>query len=337
MLMQAGELPLRSFLEPVPELNDPTVREIVINRPGEIGIERSTGDRAREGGWTWREVPQFTLDRLDQIGILAGWALSKDLDAGNPICMTTLPDGQRCTIVRSPAVSRDTMSITIRNPSHDKRTVFDPDFDALMRAATTGTKGRGKADETLLALYRAKAWPEFFSLAVKSHKTIAATGTTGSGKTTFLKRLMREIEAFERLITIEDTDEFGTLPQRNRVSMFFGSANVTAEKAVEASLRMRPDRVAMQELRGAEAWAYIRLLAAGHPGGLTTWHAEDGDAFTPLALMAKQSEAGRNIPDDKLMTILRSFIDIVAYCKRDESGFSVPSVWFRAAEEEGAQ
>ena len=165
MLMQAGELPLRSFLEPVPELNDPTVREIVINRPGEIGIERSTG-------WTWREVPQFTLDRLDQIGILAGWALSKDLDADNPICMTTLPDGQRCTIVRSPAVSRDTVSITIRNPSQDKRTVFDPDFDALMRAATTGTKGRGKADETLLALYRAKAWPEFFSLAVKSQRRL---------------------------------------------------------------------------------------------------------------------------------------------------------------------
>jgi type IV secretion system protein VirB11 len=107
---------------------------------------------------------------------------------------------------------------------------------------------------------------------------------------------------------------------------------VTAEQAVEASLRMRPDRVAMQELRGAEAFAYIRLLAAGHPGGLTTWHAEDGDPFTPLALMAKQSEAGRNIPDEKLLIILRRFIDIVAFCKRDENGFSVPSVWYRDAE-----
>ena len=82
---------------------------------------------------------------------------------------------------------------------------------------------------------------------------------------------------------------------------------------------MRPDRVAMQELRGAEAFAYLRLLAAGHPGGLTTWHAEEGDPFTPLALMAKTSEAGRNIPDDKLLAILRSLIDIVAFCRRDRA------------------
>ena len=118
---------------------------------------------------------------------------------------------------------------------------------------------------------------------------------------------------------------------RNRVSLFYGSANVSAENAVEASLRMRPDRVAMQELRGAEAFAYLRLLAAGHPGGLTTWHAEEGDPFTPLALMAKTSEAGRNIPDDKLLAILRSLIDIVAFCRRDARGFSVPSVYYRAA------
>ena len=148
-------------------------------------------------------------------------------------------------------------------------------------------------------------------------KTIAATGSTGSGKTSLLRRLMQEIPAEERLVTIEDTDEFGPLPLRNRVSLFYGSANVSAENAVEASLRMRPDRVAMQELRGAEAFAYLRLLAAGHPGGLTTWHAEEGDPFTPLALMAKTSEAGRNIPDDKLLAILRGLIDIVAFCRRD--------------------
>ena len=326
-MMRPGERPLRAFLHPIADvLADPTMREVVINTPGEIGIERDTG-------WTWRSVPEFTFERLDQIGILAGWMLSKDLDAETPICMTTLPDGQRCTICRPPVVPSGTLSITIRNPSKDTRTVFDPDFSALMAAATAGPTGRSETDEKLLALYRAKAWPEFFSLAVKSHKTIAATGSTGSGKTTLLKRLMREIPEGERLITIEDTEEFGVLPQRNRVSMLYGSAQVTAEKAVEASLRMRPDRVAMQELRGAEAFAYIRLLAAGHPGGLTTWHAEDGDPFTPLALMAKTSEAGRNIPDGKLLTILRRFIDVVAFCKRDDKGFSVPSVWFREAED----
>jgi type IV secretion system protein VirB11 len=190
----------------------------------------------------------------------------------------------------------------------------------------------GDADAELLALYQAQDWPAFFALAVKAKKTIAATGSTGSGKTSLLRRLMQEIPGEERLVTIEDTDEFGPLPLRNRVSMFYGSANVSAENAVEASLRMRPDRVAMQELRGAEAFAYLRLLAAGHPGGLTTWHAEEGDPFTPLALMAKTSAAGRNIPDDKLAVILRSLIDVIAFCRRDARGFSVPSVYYRAAE-----
>lgn len=212
--------------------------------------------------------------------------------------------------------------------------MFDDDYQTLLSAATVGSVGRSATDQRLSNLYHAKNWPEFSSLAVKSHKTIAATGSTGSGKTSLLRRLMREIPSGERIVTVEDTNEFGKLHIRNRVSTFYGSDSVTAEDAIEACLRMRPDRVAMQELRGKEAYAYIRLLAAGHPGGLTTWHAEDGDPFTPLALMAKTSDAGRAIPDEKLLLILRRFIDIVFYCKRDENGFSVPSVWFRDAEDD---
>ena len=190
----------------------------------------------------------------------------------------------------------------------------------------------GDADAELLALYQAQDWPAFFALAVKAKKTIAATGSTGSGKTSLLRRLMQEIPGEERLVTIEDTDEFGTAAiAQPRVDVLRVGERLGRECG-RSSLRMRPDRVAMQELRGAEAFAYLRLLAAGHPGGLTTWHAEEGDPFTPLALMAKTSEAGRNIPDDKLLAILKSLIDIVAFCRRDARGFSVPSVYYRAAE-----
>ena len=246
--------------------------------------------------------------------------------------MTTLPDGQRCTLCRPPVTAPGTISVTIRIPSKTVHRVRDPDFGDLMRQAANRPDEHSDADTELVALYQAQDWPAFFALAVKAKKTIAATGSTGSGKTSLLRRLMQEIPGDERLVTIEDTDEFGPLPLRNRVSMFYGSANVSAEDAVEASLRMRPDRVAMQELRGAEAFAYLRLLAAGHPGGLTTWHAEEGDPFTPLALMAKTSEAGRNIPDDKLLAILRNLIDIVAFCRRDTHKFLAPSVYYRAAE-----
>jgi len=324
--MRNGETTLRHLLAPVQDvLDDPATTEIVVQRPSEVGIEQY-------GQWSWRRVQAFDFRRLDAIGLLAGSLLSKPFDPASPICMTTLPDGQRCTLIRPPVTAPGTISVTIRIPSKAVHTVRDPDFGVLMREAATRPVGNSDADAELLALYRAKDWPAFFALAVKVHKTIAATGSTGSGKTSLLRRLMQEIPGEERLVTIEDTDEFGPLPLRNRVSMFYGSANVSAENAVEASLRMRPDRVAMQELRGAEAFAYIRLLAAGHPGGLTTWHAEEGDPFTPLALMAKASAAGRNIPDDKLLVILRNLIDIVAFCRRDARGFSVPSVYYRAAD-----
>jgi type IV secretion system protein VirB11 len=324
--MRNGETTLRHLLAPIQDvLDDPATTEIVMQRPGEVGIEQHRQ-------WSWRRAEAFDFRRLDAIGLLAGSLLSKPFDPASPICMTTLPDGQRCTLCRPPVTAPGTISITIRIPSKAVHTVRDPDFGDLMREAANQPVGHSDADAELLALYHARDWPAFFALAVKAHKTIAATGSTGSGKTSLLRRLMQEIPAEERLVTIEDTDEFGPLPLRNRVSLFYGSANVSAESAVEASLRLRPDRVAMQELRGAEAFAYLRLLAAGHPGGLTTWHAEEGDPFTPLALMAKTSAAGRNIPDDKLLAILKSLIDIVAFCRRDARGFSVPSVYYRAAE-----
>ena len=311
-------------------LDDPDTTEVVVQRPGEIGIEQ-------HGEWSWRNVEAFDFQRLDAVGLLAGSLLSKPFDPAHPICMTTLPDGQRCTLCRPPVTAPGTISVTIRIPSKAVHRVRDPDFGDLMREAAIPAfagrpEGHGDDDTELLGLYHAKDWPAFFALAVKTKKTIAATGSTGSGKTSLLRRLMQEIPGDERLVTIEDTDEFGPLPLRNRVSMFYGSANVSAENAVEASLRMRPDRVAMQELRGAEAFAYLRLLAAGHPGGLTTWHAEEDDPFTSRALMAKTREAGRTIPDDQLAVILRGLIDIVAFCRRDARGFSVPSVYYRAAE-----
>lgn len=326
-MIRNGENTLRHLLGPIQGmLEDASVTEVVCQQPREVGVERN-------GKWTWHNV-DLDFMRLDAIGILAGSLLSKPFDPGHPITFTTLPDGQRCTLCRPPVTLPGTISMTIRIPSKEVRTVHDADFMDLVRTAETKNPGREQVDDDLLALYEAKDWSEFFSLAVISRKTIVATGAVGSGKTTLLKRLMQEIPTGERLVTIEDTDEFGSLANhRNRVSLFHGSSGITAEMLVECSLRQRPDRILMQELRaGAEAMAYLRAIASGHPGGLTTFHAEDGDPWTPLSIMVKTSEAGRNIPDDKLSLILKSLIDIVVFCKRDERGYRIPSVWFSLAE-----
>ncbi|MGH7096645.1 MAG: P-type DNA transfer ATPase VirB11 [Stellaceae bacterium] len=321
-----GTTTLNYLLRPVDALmGAPQVTEIVCQQPGEVGFEQA-------GKWHWRDVPEFDYRRLDAIGLLAGSLLSKRFDPAAPICLTTLPGGQRASIVRPPAVAPGTISLTIRIPSKQVHTVHDAGFADLMREAETRMDRVDPVDAELLRLYRAEDWRAFFSLAVKARKTIAATGATGSGKTTLLRRLGREIPREERLVTIEDTAEFGDLPIRNRVSLFYGAAGVTAEEAVETSLRLRPDRIMLQELRGAEAFAFLRALAAGHPGSLSTWHSSEGEWWVPLSLMAKQHPAGREIPDEKLDRIVRSLIDIVAHCVRDQNGFRISSVYFRAAE-----
>lgn len=323
-----GTSSLELMLVPITEpLADPDVTEIVLNRPGEVGIER-------EGAWHWIDVPEFTFDRLDAIGILAGFALSKEFGPADPICLTTLPGGQRFTACRPPATASGLISFTIRVPSRVTSRVADDDFRGLLREANSGHSRHAQMDAELIRLYRAKDWPAFFRLAVQARKTIGVTGRVGSGKTHVTRRLLREIPVHERIVTIEDTDEFGPLPDhRNRVALFYGAAGVTAQQCAETSLRMRPDRVAMQELRGAELWAFLRVLASGH-GGLTTWHSEAGAdaAFAALAKMSRSSAEASTYSDSELQQIFRGLINVIAWCSRDSEGFSVPYVWFRAAE-----
>lgn len=325
--MLDGERPLRAYLQPIRGfLDDPGVTEVVVNRPGEVGVEK-------RGQWSFHEIPPLTLDRLDQMGILACYALGRDFDGEHPIGLSSLPDGERFTIARPPVTSAGTISVTIRVPSHERRTIDDDDFLGLVRQTNIGEGKAAKITENLRSLYHLGDWQAFFRLAVKSGKTIIASGVTGSGKTTLLKRLMQEIPLDERIVTIEDTSEFGVLPNRNRVSLFYGSGGVTAEEVVKLSLRMRPDRVLMQELRGEEAFAFVRAMIAGHGGGQTTLHADRGDeaAFEALSVMVKTHPSGKEIPDPKLIPLLRRLVDIIAWCSRDEDGFHVPYVYFRDA------
>lgn len=323
-----GEATLRLLLTPLAEvLADRAVTEVVINQPGEVGVET-------QGCWTWQEVPALTYARLDAIATLCAALSQQDVGPGQPLCGSVLPDGQRVQICRPPAVTAGTISLTIRRPSS-----FLPTISALaargLFARTQGAGSRMPAlDAQLLDLHRASNWERFFPLAVQARKTIIATGDTGSGKTTFAKALIQAIPLQERLITIEDTAEFIDLPQRNRVALFYskgdqGVARVRSEDLMEAALRMRPDRVLMQELRDGAAFTFIRSIAAGHPGSITTCHAGSAaGAFDALRLMVKQHEAGRHLADADVRLLLRQLVDVVAHCRRDHRGFCIDEVYF---------
>jgi len=332
--MLPGELPLLAFLEPIAAdlANTQHVKEIVINRPGEVGIETH--------GWEWRSVPEFTAERMDQISILACQMAGKDFDQEHPIGTATLPGRKRFTSLRDPATHQGCPAITIRVPHVDERDIFDADF--LDMTANTNKGGSRKAQVTneLLALYRERSWPHFCDIAVRSKKTILGIGKTGKGKTSLIRRLSRRIPLHERVVTIEDTDEYGEMLQQNRVSVFYGSPHVSALDGMEVSLRLRPDRIIMQELRGPEAFVFLRAEMAGHGGGMTTLHADmdelSADAcFDALEMMAAGHDHAKKMEPEKLRKLIRKHVDIIIACDRDDvtDAFDLPWVWFRDAEE----
>jgi type IV secretion system protein VirB11 len=330
MTLRNGETTLNYLLAPIlDDLSDPATIEVSLQRPGEVAIERG-------GKWEWRSVPEYDFRRLDAVGILAASMLSKRFDGAHPICETTLPRGQRFTICRPPVTPPGMIAFSARNPTQDVHTIRDADFAALTSAAETRLDRVDPVDAELRELHRQKRWAEFFRMAVREHRSIAAVGKVRSGKTHFVRRLLSDIPPDERLITIEDTDEFGRLAHlRNRVSLLFGSVGIEAADLVKLSKRLRPDRVALQEIRGGEGLALIQMLAAGFTGCLTTWHAEERDPWTPLKLMIQSHPDGRGIPDDKLDIMVRNLIDVVVHCLHIQGTkeFKITSVYYRGATE----
>ena len=311
---------LRHVLEPLASfLADSTVTEVVVNRPREAGIERG-------GDWSWHDVPELDFDRLDAIATLCAAMSQQDVGPSRPLCGSVLPDGERVQICRPPAVAAGTLSLTIRRPSSFVPTLGGLSEAGIFTTTDVARSGPHPLDADLAGLHRSKDWHRFFPLAVRARKTVVVTGDTGSGKTTFAKALIREIPLSERLITIEDTAEFIGLPHRNVVSLFYskgaqGLAQVRSEDLLEAALRMRPDRVLMQELRDGAAFAFVRGIAAGHPGSITTCHAASAaGAFDALRLMLKQHEAGRHLADADARMLLARLVDVVVHCERRADG-----------------
>jgi len=316
---------LEHLIQPfVPFLANPATTEIVVNRPGEFGVETN-------GQWSWHHEPSLTFDCLDAIGVLTAYRASREFNPSNPEVATTLPGGERLQACRAPATFPETISLTIRKPTRRKVGLDDDEVSSLLHR-TNAAAGRSNADTELSKLYHAQDWRGFYRLAMRAKKTIGVCGKVATGKTTFLRRLLAEIPETDRVVTVEDTAEFGDAGPGNRVNLFYGDgrANLTAEQIIKASLRMRMDWLIMQEVRGPEAFGFIRALASGHSGA-TSWHAEEGEEFDALELMIRQHEAGRAIPD--VRRYLKTYIDVVVYCAKDASGYHTPRVWFKAVDE----
>jgi type IV secretion system protein VirB11 len=175
----------------------------------------------------------------------------------------------------------------------------------------------------LAELIRKHRYREFLEAALRAKKNILISAGTSAGKTTFLNACLKGISTEERIITIEDTREV-TPPQPNRLHLLAsrggqGRAKVTPQQLLEASLRLRPDRIILGELRGAEAFTFLRAINSGHPGSITTIHADSPRlAVEQLALMVMQADLGMERP--QILEYVKSIIPIVIQLRRDNQG-----------------
>jgi type IV secretion system protein VirB11 len=316
---------LEHYLRPLrAHLDAPGVTELVVNRPGEFAVEQA-------GRWTWFDAPELTAEALGFFAVAAAAATSQDVSPDRPICSTVLPSGERCQIVLPPAAEQ--ISLTLRKPSAVTLSLEDLRAQGLFDVAPPSADALRPDESKLIALRDARDWAGFLAAAVKARRNILVSGATGSGKTTLAKALVRLIPDHERILTIEDAREL-IAPHRNAVHLLYakdgqGLAKVTAKDLLESALRMRPDRILLQELRDASAFFYLRTANTGHPGSITTLHADSAAlAFEQLTLMVKESDAGRELARADIRALLHVLVDVVVQVRRTDGAFRVTEVWY---------
>ena len=293
---------LEAYLAPLrPWLGREDVTEIVINRPGEIWIEAAGG-----GAMERCRLPEFSDRHVGRLAEQVARMSHQGINRQDPLLAATLPNGGRVQFV-APSATRDHWAMAIRQ----HRLVDLP--------LTAYDEGSLPSPETEAAPDPASRPIAFLQHAVRTRQTILISGGTSSGKTTFLNSLLREIPEDERIILVEDTPEI-RLRSANGVGLVAvkgdtGEARVTVEDLLQAALRLRPDRIVLGELRGREAVSFLRAINTGHPGSLTTIHANSpAGALEQLALMVMQAGLGLSRVDT--IAYARMMIDVIVQLEK---------------------
>jgi type IV secretion system protein VirB11 len=327
------ETSVLQFLQPLrQQLNAPDVMEVCVNRPGEILVETLRG-------WEPVQAPELTLERCLSLATAVATYSDQQMNQERPLLSATLPGGERIQFVIPPAVSRGTVSITVRKPSQVVKGLDDLEREGLFERTTMVSSAPTcdllPFERDLVALKDAGRYADFLRLAVRKHQTIVVSGKTGAGKTTFMKGLVGEVPRHERLITIEDTAELSLDGHPNVVHLFYskdaqGVAKVTSKSLLEACMRMKPDRIFLAEVRGDECFHFLRLAASGHPGSITSVHAGScALAFEQMSLMIRESGAGGGLRMDEIKWLLAVIIDIVVQFDRDERGRFISEILYQ--------
>lgn len=311
---------LEEYLKPLAGfLKDNTVSEILMNQPHVVFVER-------DGFFEEHANDALTLRHLIGLSNLIARYSDQRLSEKEPLLSGQLPSGHRIQVVLPPATSPNRMVISMRQQTIQAITLDDYDgMNVFLNTKQTYLSSRKQkvllddTDNDLIKLFKQKEFISFLKLAVKLKKNILISGATSTGKTTFLNACLKEIPLYEHIVTLEDVPELNP-PHRLHTPLFTskglqGVANVTMQDLVQASLRIRPDRIIMGELRGSEAADFIHATATGHDGSISSVHASSPDvALMRLVHMVKLN--GTNLSREDILADLHTVIDVIIQLKR---------------------
>lgn len=318
---------VQHLLRPLmPFLDRPDVTEVTINSPGYL-FARTFKE------WEEHEVPALDMAFITSLTTAIAVFNGKNPSAINSV---VLPGGERGQIVRQPAVIDGTCSVSIRKHSTVAKSLEQLDSEGAFSSPKLLDKSfnlpsAGEAEQEsqrrdfgrlepfeveLLALKREGRWRDFLHACILHKRNVVIAGKTNSGKTTFARSLIEKVPASERIITIEDVHELFLPDHRNKVHMLYGegTGRVSADACLAACMRLSPDRIFLAELRGNEAWEYVNSLNTGHPGSITTVHANGAiGTFERIATLIKKSEVGQRLDMEMVNLLLYRTINVALY------------------------
>lgn len=322
---------LQHYLLPLKALiDDPATIEIAVNADGRVWVERagSTHMAPAEGV---ELAPRVVTDLAAQIANAGRLSLTED----NPLVSTTVTAGEvtiRAQVVIAPAAAQG--SILAFRLFRPRPAGVEPRRFEFLRAPSQSLEEERLAKlEQIRDLGQSIDSDDFLRACVETKQNIVISGGTSTGKTELARRLQWMIPAAERLVLIEDSAEL--LPaQPNHVSLIAsrvdGSAR-SADKLLQATLRLRPDRIILGELRGVEAVTFLESINTGHGGSFTTLHAETArKALDRLALLVLG--AGTQLTYAEVLRYLRGSIDVVIQTGRVGEKRGIMELYFPALE-----
>jgi type IV secretion system protein VirB11 len=316
--------PLQDFLD------DERVSELFINKPQEVFVER-------DGRMIRFDLPVLTPKYLHRLFGLMANENNQVLSEKQPLLSGNLPDGSRIQLCLPPVTIHETLSIrkfVVNNLSFQD--YEHQGFFESVQATDLQNDPTEPTDDILCALYHEKKWSDFIQQAIRLKKNMVICGGTGLGKTTFLNTCVGCIPLHERVILLEDTYEIKVNhPNIVRLKTVKNTAhhqtNVTMQTLVQTSLRLRPDRLIMGEIRGQEIFDFVSACSTGHEGSIVTLHANNPkSAFMRMAQLYKLN----NVPsmtDADIARELHDIIDVVVQLGRFNTQRRLTQVYYKHA------